>query len=73
MAHGVKPKLSGELNYAITKVIDDFLYDHKQHPRYDDFNTAIGVLECAKLELYRRRVALYEDGKLLENGEVYRG
>ena len=31
----------------------------------------IGALECAKLELYRRIAAPYEDTKIQENGEVY--
>ena len=31
----------------------------------------IGVLECAKLELYRRVAAPYEDDKIDENGDVY--
>ena len=37
----------------------------------DELNAAIGVLECAKLELYRRVVAMYEDGKIKENGDVF--
>jgi len=28
------------------------------------------VLEAAKLELYRRQVAVYEDAKIFENGDV---
>jgi len=32
---------------------------------------AIGALECAKLELYRRVAAPYEDTKIAENGDVY--
>ena len=36
-----------------------------------ELNEAIGALECATLELYRRKVAPYEDGKIAENGEVY--
>jgi hypothetical protein len=31
----------------------------------------IGVLECAKLELYRRVAAPYEDAKCEDNGDVY--
>jgi len=58
----------GELNYVITKIVDTWL---GKEPNYANFNTAIGVLECAKLELYRRRVAVYEDKKRHENGEVY--
>jgi len=34
-------------------------------------NAIIGALECAKLELYRRVAAPYEDDKIAENGDVY--
>lgn len=56
----------GELNYAITRLVNR-LYK----PSYSDYNNAIGVLECAKLELYRRAVAPYEDKKAAQNGDVY--
>ena len=58
----------GELNYLITTLINQYLGDN---PKYRTFNDVLGVLECAKLELYRRRVAPYEDGKIQENGDVY--
>ncbi len=58
----------GDLNFLLTRVLVRFLGDS---PRYKDYNTAIGALECAKLELYRRMVAPYEDLKLAENGDVY--
>ena len=66
----------GELNYAITRLVDEFLDDGKRTtpadgPGYAAYNAAIGVLECAKLELYRRLVAPYEDTKRLENGDVF--
>jgi hypothetical protein len=38
--------------------------------KYDDYNEQIGILECAKLELYRKRAAPYEDLKEQENGPV---
>lgn len=60
----------GQLNYVITKLIVDTL---GTSPRYRDFNAVLGVLECAKLELYRMVVAEYEDGKALMNGDVYEG
>jgi hypothetical protein len=41
-------------------------------PNYDNFNEVIGVLECMKLELYRRMIAPYEDTKCKENGDVYK-
>jgi hypothetical protein len=62
------PDNSGELNYAITRIVLNFL---GEQPRYADFNNAVGALECAKLELYRRMVAPYEDFKIAENGDVY--
>lgn len=60
---------SGELNYAITKLIQDYLPE--TYPSYGAFNEAIGALECAKLELYRRQVAVFEDMKRDKNGEVF--
>lgn len=66
---GANPETAGELNYMITKTVDAYL--NRKSPGYADFNEAIGVLECAKLELYRRIVAQYEDIKITENGDVY--
>lgn len=63
--------LAGELNLAVTSIIDEWLCMHKR-VGYFEINEAIGVLECAKLELYRRIAAPYEDGKKEENGDVYK-
>lgn len=60
----------GELNYAITKLCTGFLPVNGSIS-YSDYNNIIGVLECAKLEFYRRAVATYEDKKIIENGDVY--
>jgi hypothetical protein len=68
---GGKPETAGELNYAITRLIDDYLIK-KGGIRYAHLNEAIGALECAKLELYRRVAAPYEDQKITETGDVYR-
>lgn len=57
----------GELNYAITRLVHYWL---PGSPSYADINEAIGVLECAKLELYRRVAAPYEDSKIDLNGDV---
>jgi len=59
----------GPINYIITRIINIFLGNK---PDYERFNAAIGILECAKLELYRRRIAVYEDVKRVENGDVYK-
>ncbi len=67
---GRKPANAGELNYAITRLVDQYLVD-RGGLRYAWLNEVIGALECAKLELYRRLAAPYEDHKLAETGDVY--
>lgn len=65
----------GELNYKITKAIVDYIDPAGEGNRakinYALINEVIGVLECAKLELYRRVAAPYESTKLALNGDVY--
>ena len=58
----------GELNYLITRLIKPYL---GSNPSYATINNVIGVLECAKLELYRRIAAPHEDEKCRVNGDVY--
>lgn len=65
---GNKPASAGELNYAITRVVSDYL---GANPRYRDFNDAVGALESCKLEIYRRLIAPYENSKINENGDVF--
>lgn len=60
----------GNLNYIITKIC---LYWLGKSPRYGDYNAVIGALECAKMELYRRHIATYEDRKIEINGDVTDG
>lgn len=65
---------SGQLNYQITYLINEFLADPEPpytRQSYAKYNEAIGVLECAKLELYRRRISAYENDKCEEHGDVY--
>lgn len=58
----------GELNYIISKIISSYIGNIYN---YAKINEVIGVLECAKLELYRMIAAPYEDKKIKENGKVY--
>ena len=67
---GEQPETAGELNYAITRLVDRFL-TAKGSLRYAHLNEMMGVLECAKLELYRRVAVPYEDRKRVESGDVY--
>jgi hypothetical protein len=64
-----RTKLDGDLNYSITRLLS-LVLDLVGSPKYHSFNAAVGVLECVKLELYRRKVAPYEDQKIEENGDV---
>lgn len=66
---GRVPSEAGELNYLVTRLCDAFLM--KTGLSYKNINQAIGALECAKLELYRRIASPYEDKKSRENGDVY--
>ena len=59
---------AGLMNYTITRLLHR-LYE-MDYPSYDKINSAIGVLECAKQELYRKKAAPYEDEKIKENGDV---
>jgi len=68
---GAKPQDPGELNFAITVLVDSYLRD-KGGIRYSHLNEVVGAIDCAKLELYRRVAAPYEDEKIAENGDVYR-
>jgi len=61
------PKTSGELNYLLTRIIHATMGNEIS---YDKINSMIGVLECCKLELYRKIAAPYEQKKLMENGPV---
>jgi hypothetical protein len=63
------PGKAGELNFVFTAAINDFLV--LQGLSYSTINEAIGALECAKMELYRRIAVPYEDSKIAENGDVY--
>lgn len=68
---GAKPQDAGELNFAITTLVDNYLKD-KGGIRYAYLNEVIGAMDCAKLELYRRVAAPYEDKKIVESGDVYK-
>lgn len=61
---------AGDLNYAITELMNDFIKSNGG-VNYSMLNTLVGVLECAKLELYRRIAVPYEEDKMMENGDVY--
>lgn len=62
-------KSCGELNYELTTMILDYITT--QGESYQTYCEIAGVLSNIGDELYRRRVAAYEDRKIAENGDVY--
>ena len=60
---------AGVLNYCISALLNEVLKTNGIS--YRNINELIGVLECAKLELYRRVASPYEDDKIQSNGDVY--
>lgn len=65
------PGYAGRLNFLISRILNDSL--EITGVTYTQLNEIIGVLECAKQELYRRVLAPYEDKKIEENGDVFNG
>lgn len=65
---------AGELNYQITRLCQQYveLQQAGHALTYTTLNAVVGVLECAKLEFYRRLATPYEGHKALTNGDVYR-
>ncbi len=59
-------KRGGEVNFVICSLVD-MLYDRN----YTELSAAIGDVECAKLEVYRRLLSNYEDQKIIEHGDVF--
>jgi hypothetical protein len=58
----------GALNFILTTIVHRYI--ERYGVNYVMLNEVIGVLECAKLELYRQVVAKYEDKKRIANGSV---
>ncbi len=58
----------GDLNYIFSMLIHNYIDINGLN--YANCNNMIGVLECAKLELYRKLIAPYEDEKIQENGGI---
>lgn len=65
------PQNAGELNFMFTMIAKNYL--RNGGTSYQRLNDIVGALEGAKLELYRRVAAPYEDTKIEENGDVYNG
>lgn len=61
--------VQGNLNYFIFKLFLE-LKRLKIIQSYKTMAQFIAELECCKLEIYRRPMAVYETDKMMENGDV---
>ena len=71
---GLCPQTPGELNYAITKLISNYIRAkcNVTGPiTYQVINDILGALGGAGQEFYRRIVVPYEEKKIKQNGDVY--
>jgi hypothetical protein len=57
----------GDINYILSSALWRIW---NQQPSYTTGNMIVGVLECVKQEFFRRKLNLYEDEKLSENGDL---
>ena len=64
-----KPQTPGELNYVLSQQIRSYLA--MRGLSYNCVNDIVGVLECLKMEFYRKLAGPYEDKKEIENGTVW--
>ena len=60
---------AGDINYIFSEILAGALAID-DNPKYDKINTAVGVLDCVKLELYRRVAGPYEDYKISKSGDT---
>lgn len=65
----------GQLTYVIDRMAEEMLsvkcdYDW-DNLKYEMIAQVVGDMECAKFEFQRRVLALYEDRKQIENGDVF--
>jgi len=65
----------GDMNYVITELLTGYAKDKAMSDGllpYKVINEVVGILECAKLEFYRRAAAPKEDQAIKDNGDIPR-
>lgn len=65
---GRKPMKQGDLTYVFYRESVDYIVRNGRS--FSNYCAVIGALVCAILELYRLKVARYEDEKIAANGEA---
>jgi hypothetical protein len=61
----------GQLTYVLYQECQKYLEEREGAIQsFADYAAVLGALEATKMELYRRKIAPYEDKKMKENGDV---
>ena len=60
---------SEDINFVMTTLLIDYV--NKKGMTYSTINEVLGVLECVKMEFFRRIAIPVENQQLNENGDVY--
>jgi hypothetical protein len=63
-------KRKGHANYVITQILRHAWVPTREAESYSNYADVVGTLECAKLEIYRRWVAPYEDRAIEKNADL---
>lgn len=71
LEEGRVPTKPGELNYLMSQLIRSYFAMKGVQLSYTAINDVVGVLECLKLEVYRKLAGPYEDVKERDNGSVW--
>jgi hypothetical protein len=59
--------IAGDINYCVSRLVSQLMGDVS----YGKIAIITGVLENIKQEYYRRVAEIYEDKKLIENGDIH--
>lgn len=76
VANSDSSTLAGICNYTLTRTLliafqrMSNLERGTKKLNYRAYNEILGVLSCMTQEIYRRQAALYEDEKIIENGDI---
>jgi hypothetical protein len=60
--------IGGHINYIISSLASKLVSTLGE--RYATYEKIVGSLECAKLELYRKKIAPYEEQAIKKNGDL---
>jgi hypothetical protein len=58
---------AGDLTFILSSIVTQAF---RQNKKYETAAMLLGTLSAVSQELYRREIAPYENGKIIENGDI---